>query len=280
MTFLGTRAGPAALLSFTSVRSRFPFHRDKQSEATTLKPNTPLPADRAGTPFARNRRAAERHPCNLVAWWRRLGSPEDDLCAAGVWDITRNGVGLVIASRMQRGDVLLVTLQDPCGRFSQPLLVRVRRATAQPAGDWAAGCTFVTELGEGQLRALLGPASPPEPGPECKPSPGLLRPNGREERRSTPRRRGVHVPVLFVRPHNPAEVFEGEVLDRSGGGLNLSAPHPFSPGALLQLCPAPAPEGLPWVPVQIRHCSPEGRRWRLGCQFLGAPPTDVLLLFG
>jgi hypothetical protein len=242
-----------------------------------LKQNTFRPADRTGAPSAGNRRAAERHLCNLVAWWRRLGSSADELCAAGAWDISRNGVGLVVASRLQRGDVLLVTLQDLRGRFSQPLLARVRRTTAQPTGDWAAGCTFVLERGEGQLRALLEPAMSPEPGPEGT---GLLRPNGSKERRSTPRRRGVRAPVLFVRPQNPGEVFEGEVLDRSSGGLNLSVPQPFSPGALLQLCLAPAPEGLRWVPVQVRHCSPEGRRWRLGCQFLGALPTDLPLLFG
>jgi hypothetical protein len=33
------------------------------------------------------------------------------------------------------------------------------------------------------------------------------------------------------------------------------------------------------VRVQVTNCSPVGRRWRLGCQFLGAPSPEVLLLF-
>jgi hypothetical protein len=245
-----------------------------------LKLNTSRPADRVATPAARNRRKAERHPCNLVAWWRRLASPAEELCTAGVWDISYEGVGLATASQLQCGDVLLVMLQDRRGRFSPPLLARVRRVTTQPDGGWATGCTFVTKLGEGQLGALLKFSSLPKPVPGCKPSPGLLRPNHDRERRSAPRRWGGRVAVLLARPQDPAEVFEGEVLDRSQGGLNLSVPRPFSPGAVLQVFPAQAPEGLRWVPVQVRHCSPEGRRWRLGCQFLGALPSEILLLFG
>src|SRR5262249_40796987 len=104
--------------------------------------------------------------------------------------------------------------------------------------------------------------------------------NGGRERRTATSVRGGGVPIRVLRPQDPAEVYEAVVLDRPPGGLSVSAPRPFLPGAALQVCPARAPEGLGWVGVEVTSCSPEGWRWRLGCQFLGAPPPEVLLLFG
>src|SRR5690242_2937377 len=118
----------------------------------TIQTNaTPL-----GTPPVSNRRVEERHPCSRMAGWRRLGVQDGASGVAEVWDLSRRGLGMIVNTSLQRGDILGVTLGDGFER-----LVRVRRTDPQPDGIWLAGGTFVTALREEELQALLEPAATP-----------------------------------------------------------------------------------------------------------------------
>jgi hypothetical protein len=238
----------------------------------------PRLAARTGTPAA-NRRELDRHPCHLKAQWRCLGSEEDNLHTADVQDISHHGVGLVVNGCLQRGNVLRVTLHGVPERLARPLLVRVRRVTAHPGGSWMIGCTWVTKLDQEALQALREAARPPQPG-GGELSSALCRGSSLVNRRSSPRRQGASVAVLICRLSDPSEKMAGWVLGRSLGGLSLSVSRPFLAGSVLQLRPSHASPGLCSVRVQVKHCSPHGKQWRLGCQFLGKPTSEELLLFG
>ncbi len=243
------------------------------------KPELPRTTVRTGKPSA-NGRAAERHPCRLKAQWRCLGSQEENLHTAEVSDISHNGVAMIVNSRLERGHVLLVTLEGVPERLARPFLVRVRRATTRPGGSCSIGCTWVTKLDPEAVEALRESASSPQPvrtsEPPSPPSSGTDVP----DRRPSPRRRGASVAVMVVRLNDPSEKIEGWVLDRSLGGLGLSMPRPFHTGTILELCPTHAPPGVRWVRARVKHCAPLGKRWRLGCQYIGTPTSEMLLLFG
>jgi hypothetical protein len=242
------------------------------------KPDIPRRAARTGAPPA-NRRQVDRHPCHLKAQWRCLGSEEDNLHTAEVQDISHHGVGLIVNDRLERGNVLHVTLQGVPERLARPFLVRVRRVRAHPGGSWMIGCTWVTKLDREALQALRESARPPQPGRgelSSAPSPGSRLVN----RRSSPRRQGASVAVLIFRPNDPSEKIAGCVLGRSLGGLSLSTSRPFLAGTVLQLYPTHASPGLCCVRVRVKHCSPLGKEWRLGCQFMGTATSEDLLLFG
>jgi hypothetical protein len=101
------------------------------------------------------------------------------------------------------------------------------------------------------------------------------------EHRGAPRRRGRQVTVQIVLAAAPESPADGWVLDRSMGGLCLSAGREFAVGVVLGVRPADSPAGTPWVQVRVRSCQPEaGGRWAVGCQFAQTPSASVLLLFG
>ena len=242
------------------------------------KPDITRLAASAGTPSA-NRREVDRHPCHLKAQWRCLGSQEDDLHTAEVQDLSHHGVRLVVNGCLERGNVLLVTLQGVPERLARPLVVRVRRVTAHPGGGWIIGCTWVTKLDREALRALREPTNPPQLGGDelaSTPSQGSSVVN----RRSSLRRQRASVAVLICRPNDPSERIPGWVLDRSQGGLSLSVSRPFLAGTVLQLRPTHASPRSCSVRVRVKHCSPLEKQWRLGCQFMGTPTSEELLLFG
>jgi hypothetical protein len=242
------------------------------------KPDMHRLAARTGTPPA-NRREVDRHPCPLKALWRCLGSQEDNLHTAEVQDISHRSVGLVVTGRLERGHVLVVTLQGVPERLARPFLVRVRRVTAHPGDSWMIGCTWVTKLDREALQALRESARSPQPG-GGELSSTLSQGSSHLERRSLPRRQGASVAVLIFRLSDPAEKIAGCVLGRSLGGLSLSVSRPFLAGTVLQLRPTCDSQGVCSVRVRVKHCSQLGKQWRLGCQFMGTPTAAELLQFG
>jgi len=99
------------------------------------------------------------------------------------------------------------------------------------------------------------------------------------ERRASVRRAANQVPVR-VETSVLSEPFEGQVLDRSEGGLRLVVGRQISVGITLRVKPAHAGNRTVWVEVNVVYCLSWGDRWILGCQFLTPPPADALALLG
>lgn len=99
------------------------------------------------------------------------------------------------------------------------------------------------------------------------------------ERRQAPRRWGDPVQVLITDGTSRTEPARGWIVNRSTGGLGLSAAQPAVEGAVLSVRITTAPDTVPWTSVQVKSCLPATGRWILGCQFVEPPPRDVLLMF-
>jgi hypothetical protein len=108
---------------------------------------------------------------------------------------------------------------------------------------------------------------------------GLAPPSPRDRRRSL-RRKGKPVKVLLSDPATAGTPLVGWVVDRSRGGVALVVPRPLSPGAVFNVMPCDAPEGLEPVRLEVRTCRRKGHRWLAGCKFTSELPWGVLLLFG
>jgi hypothetical protein len=101
------------------------------------------------------------------------------------------------------------------------------------------------------------------------------------EKRTALRRRGNSIKVLISDLDAQARPTEGWILDRSVGGLCLQVDGAEVPvGTILSVLASNAPTGTPWTQVEVRSSRQEGDCWELGCQFVKAPPWNVLLLFG
>jgi hypothetical protein len=100
------------------------------------------------------------------------------------------------------------------------------------------------------------------------------------ERRSSLRRGGNPVAVLISDARARSEPVPGWVVDRSTGGLCLSVSDKLTPGTVLSVRTANAPEAIPWVQVEVKNCREAGSAYEVGCQFVRTPPWSVMLLFG
>jgi PilZ domain len=101
------------------------------------------------------------------------------------------------------------------------------------------------------------------------------------ERRAAPRRYGdpVEVRLRSYEHADPACGPTGWVRDRSQHGLALTTEKPLDIGSWLRVRPTNVPDDVGWVDVMVRHCRPQGSRSIVGCNFVEAPPRELLLLF-
>jgi hypothetical protein len=124
-------------------------------------------------------------------------------------------------------------------------------------------------------------ARAPQPVPVRKSAPASNPPSSVHvpERRQAPRRWGDPIQVLILDGLVREEPVRGWVVNRSSGGLGLSAAESFLEGTILNVRIAIAPESVPWVRVIVKGCQPQSGRWFLSCQFVEIPPKEILLMF-
>jgi len=104
---------------------------------------------------AGERRTQVRYPHRSEVWCRPLGAGEEASWLATLKDLSRGGATLLTDREVCPGAVLEVTLPGHGGRFSQPVLMRVRNVRASKDATWLAGCSFVRALAAHDLEALL-----------------------------------------------------------------------------------------------------------------------------
>lgn len=131
-----------------------------QKRARTAAKSTPAappaaPKKAAGKPLPAERRAAERFACQRNVSWRFLGAGVETTGTARVQDVSVTGIALIVKTRLAQGAVLALRIDCSDSRFARPLLVRVVHVREQPAGEWSAGCTFVSKLSVDDLRTLM-----------------------------------------------------------------------------------------------------------------------------
>jgi hypothetical protein len=96
-----------------------------------------------------------RYACDVQASYQ----PGDDTDAsdrpAQVLNISASGVGLLVAEPIAVGTLLSVRLRSARGGADKTMLSCAVHVTQRGAEEWALGCTFISELSESELLALL-----------------------------------------------------------------------------------------------------------------------------
>jgi hypothetical protein len=76
-------------------------------------------------------------------------------CPARIWDISREGISLIVPHAYEPGVLLSVVPEVQPRSLAPALVVRVVHVAPQDDGQWRAGCAFLAPLGEDQLQTLL-----------------------------------------------------------------------------------------------------------------------------
>jgi hypothetical protein len=101
------------------------------------------------------RRAAERHECNVQTEGYQLGQLGSKSWVATVTNISTTGVALLLRHRVKPGTVLVIKLQSGNLNLSRPIPIRVMHIQPHSEGTWLHGCAFVRKLREEDLHSLL-----------------------------------------------------------------------------------------------------------------------------
>src|SRR6516162_3097970 len=101
------------------------------------------------------RRAQVRYPHHSDASCQLLGSGEEVSWHAALRNLSRGGAMFVMDREVSLGAVLEVMLEGHGGRFSQPLLMRVRNTRRGGGATWLVGCSFVRPLTPHDMEVLM-----------------------------------------------------------------------------------------------------------------------------
>jgi hypothetical protein len=96
-----------------------------------------------------------RQPCRIRAAFQRVCKPGPEPETAQVLDISPIGCGLSVERKLEVGTLLSLHLTSAQGQSPLTILSSVVRVALQPDGRVLLGCTFVRELSDTELDALL-----------------------------------------------------------------------------------------------------------------------------
>lgn len=220
-------------------------------------------------------RVLERHYCGLLTSCQPVAarSAGDMHWPATIRDLSVQGMGLIMGRRFERGVGLAVEVPQKNGTSGDTLLCQVMHVQPWENGQWLLGVRFVSELGDGEVEALLDLAREAEE--ELRQS----LPEGYEDDGKGGRRlREYVIPmVLFLWADQPATVkpalvrrliFRGRWPLRGGSLLRVKVPHPG--GEAEEVCfrvdRAEQVEGTWEITCRI-----DGKLTRSARRFLGFP---------
>jgi len=95
------------------------------------------------------------------------------------------------------------------------------------------------------------------------------------ERRGSVRKNGTLAGVLVSDADVMTVPRRALVLDRSKGGLRLSADAPMALGSILSVRSTKSTAEGVWLRVEVVRCKSVDRGWELGCQFLQQPGGEA-----
>lgn len=101
-----------------------------------------------------DRRAAERFPVTAGTTCPFASPVVEDFGPVRVRNVSMDGIGLLLARRVEVGTLLAIGLANPARGFTKTVLVRVVHATAELTGCVVGG-SLVTPLTYQELTALV-----------------------------------------------------------------------------------------------------------------------------
>jgi hypothetical protein len=100
------------------------------------------------------------------------------------------------------------------------------------------------------------------------------------DRRRARRPKGNPVPIWIADQFRTAPPKEGTVLDRSLGGLLISAPDFAGVGTIFTVRPKDNSDLTSWYQIEVRYFRKKEDRWVLGCAFARKLLHNEVLIFG
>ncbi len=203
-------------------------------------------------------RCAERHRCEVQTTCQPPSAWSRDPWPATICNISTGGVSLRLGRRFEQGSGLAIELPGEDGSTST-VLARVAHVSAAGEGSWLLGCTFISELSDEEVRAVLNL----DPVHQASLDDGSTR----QQAGPTPSIRGV----LFQARFGPGEVLRWYVkrLDLAGGW-------PLADRKRVSLRVGGLPADAPPVELVIKKCRLIGSYWIVDCKFRGTPSDAVL----
>jgi len=101
-----------------------------------------------------DRRAAERFPVNASTSCSFVSPVVEDFGAAKIKNISMDGVGMLLARRLEPGTLLAVSLSNQARGFTKTMLVRIGHMTPDHGG-YLVGGTFSMPLTYEDLSKLV-----------------------------------------------------------------------------------------------------------------------------
>jgi hypothetical protein len=142
---------PESCLEFFKLLTARPHTLDEQ-------PPTPTPES---PPSGINRRGSVRHTLGVgtsaivdTAVYGG-GDQTDEEWPLVVRDVSKTGIGVVLARRFEPGTELIIELADEPSAVPSKFAIRVVRVKAEAGSQWLLGCEFRNPLVESELKALL-----------------------------------------------------------------------------------------------------------------------------
>jgi hypothetical protein len=234
----------AVVLCFVSGSSR---ENQEPSRKRTL-PSSHVFHDRHAQPSEQGKRAEARIACDPVeVFIFAVSEPADTLTG---YILNRSWGGVLVSTPQPFAQGTILRLHTPHNPKDLNWVHVEVRHCYQKEDQCLVGCKFIPKFSAAA-----------------------------QERRRAPRREGNPIAVLLSTDPAATAPVNGLVLNRSLGGLLVSALQPFEKGALLSVRPLQAPDELEWVQIEVRHCRALEHRWLVGCKFTKKLPWDVMLLF-
>jgi hypothetical protein len=106
-------------------------------------------------PAATDQRSWVRFPSEASVSYRRVRDLEEQAQPAKILNISPSGAGVLTSEAVDAGTLLSLELGSPNGNSTFTIMASVTRVTGKDGAEWVLGCSFIRELTDAELNALL-----------------------------------------------------------------------------------------------------------------------------
>jgi len=201
-----------------------------------------------------DRRVWIRYPCDVEAACKPADSAECQRLSSRVRNVSRGGINLIMDCSVAVGAFLSVELPAPDGEPPATVLAYVARVTPWRDGQWSVGCTFASELSDGDLEPFGAQR---------------LKPNTDDQRSWVrfPCKSQATYQLVKDPQSNPRSA---TVVNISASGVGLQVNHPNDLGTLLnlELRDAQNQFTLKMLACVVRINPRRRSEWIMGCNLI------------